>query len=54
MAANIKEFAEGEADELCHYQTTRSLAKGEELLLLREDSERKRSTTRAVRKRWMR
>ena len=39
MAANIKEFAEGEADELCHYQTTRSLAKGEELLLLREDSE---------------
>ena len=39
MAANIKEFAEGEADELCYYQTTRSLAKGEELLLLREDSE---------------
>ena len=37
MAANIKEVTEGEADELCYYETTRALAKGEELLLLRED-----------------
>ena len=36
-AANIEEFAEGEADTLCSYRTTRAIAKGEELLLLRED-----------------
>ena len=35
-AANIEEFDEGKADTLCSYRTTRAIAKGEELLLLRK------------------
>ena len=36
-AANMEEVADGEAHTLCSYRTTRAIAKGEELLLLRED-----------------